>query len=385
MQTQKRIGFALALVFLLQMLLVPGVMAAPQNIQVLINGEEVAADPAPVIIDGRVMVPVRLAEKLQAKVEWDEEERKVTVNRGFNRIELWIPGDGGDEYGPDPEMAMVNGQYEELEVAPVVIKGRTFIPLRLIAEGLGAKVDWDGNNRRVTINIAEIKPLTGLAKTVRDAAYNTSLAKSFESTFDLQFKLSEYPQLNFIKMSGKQDKAGHSYSKGHALGFGLEAIYANQMLYIKSPLFNDKWVGLDEFGPQGKQIAEEFKGLQNEYMKAQDELNAVIPDFLTELVRVLGEPKVVAEETIGGVVAQKIEFKPTWESYQELKKLDGVEKISNLKFVIWVDKDGQYLRKIDFYVEISEAGKSGWAHIIAEYANFNSDSMLEIPAEILKK
>lgn len=386
MQVKKRIGLGLMFCMVIQLLLAPGVIAAPQNIQVVINGELVAADPPPVVDKGRVMVPIRLVEKMQAKVAWDAEERKVTVTRGLSRIELWAPGNSGDdEFGFQSEGALVNGQYQELEALPVVIKGRVFVPLRLIAEGLGAEVDWDSSNRRVIIDIVEIKPLTGLAKTVRDAAYNTLTAQSYDSKIDAQLKLPQYPQLNVIKFQEKRDKNGHSYGKGHFLGFVFEAVLYNQMIYMKGPLFNDQWVGLNEFGPQGEQFAKEMANIQKEILTVRGGINESLNDSITELVRVLGEPVVVAEENVGGTLTQKIEFKPTWESYQELNKLDMPSELKNLKLAFWIDKEGQYLRKIDMYVEVDEAGQAGWIQLAAEYSGLNGDFTVEIPAEVLKK
>lgn len=386
MQVKKRIGVVLLLCLVLQLLAVPGVMAAPQSIQVLINGEVVTADPAPVMNNGRVMVPIRLVEKMQAKVAWDEVERKVTVTRGLRRIELWAPTVSVDgEFDFRSSGAFVNGRYQELEAPPIIIRGRVFVPVRLIGEGLGAEVQWDGANRRVTIDIAEIKPLTGLAKTVRDAAYNTLTAQSYESKIDAQFKLPQYPQLNLVKLTEKKDKSGRSYAKGHVFGFSFEAVLFNQMVYMKGPLFNDKWVGLDEFGPEGKQIAQEMRNFQQKALLAQTEITGSLDDAITELVRVLGEPVVMAEENVGGTITQKIEFKPTWESYQELQKLDGMEEIKNLKLNLWLDKDGKYIRKIDFYLEIEEAGQPGWVQLTAEYSGLNGDFTVEIPDEILNK
>ncbi|MDD2373560.1 MAG: stalk domain-containing protein [Syntrophomonadaceae bacterium] len=45
----------------------------------------------------------------------------------------------------------IDGKVIESEVAPLIVKGRTMVPVGVIAEGLGMQVDWDGNNRRVLI------------------------------------------------------------------------------------------------------------------------------------------------------------------------------------------------------------------------------------------
>ena len=45
----------------------------------------------------------------------------------------------------------VNNQEVVPDVPPVIIDGRVMVPARFIAEPLGAAVEWDGENRIVTI------------------------------------------------------------------------------------------------------------------------------------------------------------------------------------------------------------------------------------------
>lgn len=47
-------------------------------------------------------------------------------------------------------VAMVNGEPHRLDVAPFIDQGRTLVPLRFIGEQLGADIEWDGVERRVT-------------------------------------------------------------------------------------------------------------------------------------------------------------------------------------------------------------------------------------------
>ena len=49
--------------------------------------------------------------------------------------------------------ATVNGQEVGLKSPPVIVGGRTLVPLRFIAEALGARVDYDPLKRQVTCNI----------------------------------------------------------------------------------------------------------------------------------------------------------------------------------------------------------------------------------------
>ena len=44
----------------------------------------------------------------------------------------------------------VNGVKKTADTAPIILNSRTFVPFRLTAEALGAKVEWDGDKRTVT-------------------------------------------------------------------------------------------------------------------------------------------------------------------------------------------------------------------------------------------
>jgi hypothetical protein len=48
-------------------------------------------------------------------------------------------------------MAWVNGEEVALEAPPVLRGGRTLVPIRFIAESLGAEVEWDAARRAVVI------------------------------------------------------------------------------------------------------------------------------------------------------------------------------------------------------------------------------------------
>jgi hypothetical protein len=47
----------------------------------------------------------------------------------------------------------VNGVAKYMDVAPVILESRTLLPIRFVAEPLGATVGWDGATRQVTITL----------------------------------------------------------------------------------------------------------------------------------------------------------------------------------------------------------------------------------------
>lgn len=116
-------------------------MAKDAQIKILVNDKEIKADQAPYINNGRTMVPLRfISEALGQKVDWDAKLKKVTI--GENLAILTINSD--EIVGKDKTI--------KIESPAVVKEGRTFVPLRAVAEILGAKVSWDGPSKTVKIN-----------------------------------------------------------------------------------------------------------------------------------------------------------------------------------------------------------------------------------------
>jgi len=107
-----------------------------------VNGKVVTNDVAPVIKNSRTFLPVRLiAENLGATVIWDEPAQRVAVMKGETTIELFI----------GKTTVYVNGQPAELEAPVFIENSRTYLPVRFIAEKLGADVEWNGATNEVTI------------------------------------------------------------------------------------------------------------------------------------------------------------------------------------------------------------------------------------------
>jgi hypothetical protein len=105
-------------------------------------GEIKENDVEPIIRNDRTMLPARfVAENLGAEVEWDAENRVVTVKSADVEIKLTI----------DSAVATVNGVEETLDSPAFIENDRTYTPVRFIAEKLGATVEWDHDLKMVKI------------------------------------------------------------------------------------------------------------------------------------------------------------------------------------------------------------------------------------------
>lgn len=46
---------------------------------------------------------------------------------------------------------ILNGKRQSTEVAPIVLGGRTLVPLRLVSEQLGMTVKWEQETKTITL------------------------------------------------------------------------------------------------------------------------------------------------------------------------------------------------------------------------------------------
>lgn len=146
MTTLRKKSTSVLLCFILSLaltLIITSPVSASSDIKILIDGEPLTMDVAPIIVDGRTLVPVRaILEKLGADIHWNPNTRVVTATKDSIQIQLQI----------DNPIAFVNNQPITLDVPPRIIDSRTLIPLRFVAENLDMLVDWIPSTRTITID-----------------------------------------------------------------------------------------------------------------------------------------------------------------------------------------------------------------------------------------
>ena len=102
---------------------------------VIVDNQAIINDVAPVIRNDRTLVPIRvITEALGGQVAWNEAAKEVTLTVNGKEIKMTI-GKTLEKYG----------------VAPVIIGDRTFVPVRFVADELGAVTTWDDATKTVTI------------------------------------------------------------------------------------------------------------------------------------------------------------------------------------------------------------------------------------------
>lgn len=112
------------------------------NKNAMINDQKATLDVPAKLINGRTMVPIRfISESFGCKVNWDKQTKEITIIRHDMSFKLWL----GKNY------AMVGEKKQSLDSPPVIVEGRTLVPLRFISEPFGAKVNWDAKTKKITV------------------------------------------------------------------------------------------------------------------------------------------------------------------------------------------------------------------------------------------
>lgn len=102
-------------------------------------------EPVPVVLNDRTYVPVRrVLETMGAKVSWNKENRTVTVTSADNVTVVVLTIDSPEiEVYTFTSVIHADKNIVVSDVSPIILNDRTMLPIRVIAEALGADVEYD--------------------------------------------------------------------------------------------------------------------------------------------------------------------------------------------------------------------------------------------------
>ncbi|WP_106768670.1 copper amine oxidase N-terminal domain-containing protein [Paenibacillus faecalis] len=115
---------------------------AAVKINILIDGVRLKTKQAPIMVQNRVMLPMRaIFEELDAKVTWNQKTKTVTAVRDDTKIVLKT----------NSKTAKINNRNVKLDVPAKNLRGTTMVPVRFVSEALGEKVGWNSKTKTVSI------------------------------------------------------------------------------------------------------------------------------------------------------------------------------------------------------------------------------------------
>ncbi|MGD0153813.1 MAG: stalk domain-containing protein [Thermacetogeniaceae bacterium] len=151
-------------------------------IQVKLDGQATNLDVKPIIVNGRILVPVRgIFSQMRAFIQWQPENQEVLIARNSIVVKLTVNSD----------TAFVNDHTVTLDSPAVIVNGRLMVPLRFISESFKADVKWDAQDNTVLIDD------TGTADINTELEYANASATALDCLNNNQFKIAwRYSELS---------------------------------------------------------------------------------------------------------------------------------------------------------------------------------------------
>lgn len=117
------------------------------GVTIKLDGKIVKITDPVLVLDGRLYVPIaHIADMFDANISWDKDNEEATIHTAFK--DKIVLGNGV------PVVYFNDGRYR-MDVAPFVTDGRTYIPLRHVAELLHAKVDFSPEDKIVDLETVQ--------------------------------------------------------------------------------------------------------------------------------------------------------------------------------------------------------------------------------------
>lgn len=142
---RRFLSVVLTVIMTMGCLSVPNIAFAAEIIPVYLNGEQIAFDSndaQPQIFSSRTYVPIRkTAESLGLTIDWNSKTETLTFTREGITIAHTMRSD----------IVYVNGSPKKFDTKSINKNNRTLMPVRMLAESIGADVQWDNTKRCVTI------------------------------------------------------------------------------------------------------------------------------------------------------------------------------------------------------------------------------------------
>ncbi|WP_068499648.1 N-acetylmuramoyl-L-alanine amidase family protein [Paenibacillus kribbensis] len=135
---------------------------------------EAPADARPEMVNGKVMVPLRVVgEQLGYQFKWEPQAYKISIQKNSTDMAMYVGRTSAD----------VNGKTVSLDAPPVLRGNSTMVPLRFVGEQMGLKVDWNNKSKSVNLSQKTTTPQTDQqAESQKTSTQNTSSKQKTSAT-----------------------------------------------------------------------------------------------------------------------------------------------------------------------------------------------------------
>ncbi len=217
-------------------------------VRVFVDGNEIVSDKIPVIRNSITLAPIRpVAEACGINVGWEDETSEVILSHDFLTVTLSVG---------QSEMKVYNSAIDELDTvsldqAPIIIDSSTYIALRPALEALGARVDWDGENRHINVtsvaniqsNVQTDSPTNTQNDTQNDTQNNTQ-NNTQSDTQATETTVQEQPDTVYtvdgISYTGFREMANHKITQSAPHGLYGRIIASEPITLVRCRIVGTK-------------------------------------------------------------------------------------------------------------------------------------------------
>jgi hypothetical protein len=106
------------------------------TLSVYVNDNQINFSSKPVMYQNTNLVPLReIAEGMGATIDWDKDHGTITITKDLRKVTLTLGS----------KKVFNDGISETMNAAPKIIKNVTYVPVQVLAKGLGASIVFDQN------------------------------------------------------------------------------------------------------------------------------------------------------------------------------------------------------------------------------------------------
>ncbi len=166
--------------------------AEKATFKVMVRGEEFISENPAIVVEGRTYLPLRaMGDALDVNVEWNAELKQAEVAMGEKEpasgevaapVQAVVDTVTSWKAEKATFKVMVRGEEFVSENPPIVVEGRTYLPLRALGDVLGVDVDWNAELMQAEVAMkATSTPVTTPA-TTPVATSNSSTSSTAKPT-----------------------------------------------------------------------------------------------------------------------------------------------------------------------------------------------------------
>lgn len=125
-----------------------GIWGVTSSAKVAVSGTTLNLERTPIVINGRIVVPVRTVfSNINADIDWNELRNRLVITNDNTTIIMYMGYIN----------CYVNGQIKEMEAPAVLFNGTVMVPVRFVAETFNIPIGWNESNSTVyLVDVPEI-------------------------------------------------------------------------------------------------------------------------------------------------------------------------------------------------------------------------------------